>query len=74
MQERTAVAATLRFDNNGEHQAWLPDGYSQIFRSYVFGPSGFWTMALLRYTAKFDLFLSLDCGRWEVSNFAIWQH
>ena len=22
------------------HQAWLPDGYSQIFRSYVFGPSG----------------------------------
>ena len=19
---------------------WLPDGYSQIFRSYVFGPSG----------------------------------
>ena len=44
MQERTAVAATLRFDNNGEHQAWLPDGYSQIFKSYVFGPSGFWTM------------------------------
>ena len=32
--------------------AWLPDGYSQIFRSYVFGPSGFWTMAPLRYTAK----------------------
>ena len=26
-------------------QAWLPDGYSQIFRSYVFGLSGFWTMA-----------------------------
>ena len=24
---------------------WLPDGHSQIFRSYVFGPSGFWTMA-----------------------------
>ena len=21
-------------------QAWLPDGYSQIFRSHVFGPSG----------------------------------
>ena len=41
---------------------WLPDGYSQIFRSYVFGPSGFWTMALLRYTAKFDPFLSLDCA------------
>ena len=24
-------------------QAWLPDGYSLIFRLYVFGPSGFWT-------------------------------
>ena len=31
-----------------QHQAWLPDGYSRIFRSYVFGPSGFWTMAPLR--------------------------
>ena len=28
-------------------KAWLPDGYSQIFRSCVFGPSGFCTMALL---------------------------
>ena len=28
--------------------AWLPDGYSQIFRSYVIGPSGFWTMATLQ--------------------------
>ena len=27
--------------------SWLPDGYSQIFRSYVFGPSGYWTMAPL---------------------------
>ena len=41
---------------------WLPDGYSQIFRWYVFGPSGFWTMAPLRYAAKFDPFLSLDCA------------
>ena len=41
---------------------WLPDGYSQIFRMYVFGPSGFWTMAPLRYAAKFDPFLSLDCA------------
>ena len=40
---------------------WLQDGYSRIFRSYVFGPSGFWTMALLSYPAKFDPFLSLDC-------------
>ena len=43
----------------------LPDGYSQIFRSQVFGPSGFWTMAPLRYAAKFDPFLSLDCARVE---------
>ena len=63
--------------------AWLPDGYSQIFRSYVFGPSGFWTMAPLRYAAKFDPFLSLDCDptpstlaqskERKGSNFAIWQ-
>ena len=46
-------------------QPWLPNGYSQIFRSYVFGPLGFWTMAPLRYAAKFDPFLSLDCGRVE---------
>ena len=44
---------------------WLPEGYSQIFRSYVFGPSGFWTMAPLRCAAKFDPFLSLDCARVE---------
>ena len=41
---------------------WLPDGYSQIFRSYVFVPSSFWTMAPLCYAAKFDPFLSLDCA------------
>ena len=40
----------------------MPDGYSQILRSYMFGPSGFWTMAPLRYAAKFDPFLSLDCA------------
>ena len=43
-------------------QAWLPDGYSQIFRTYVFGPSGFFTIAPLRYAAKFDPFLSLVCA------------
>ena len=37
-------------------QAWLPDGNSQTLRSYLFGPSVFWTMALLRYAAKFDPF------------------
>ena len=58
----------------------MPDGSSLIFRSYVFGPSGFWTMAPLHCAAKFDPFLSLDCdatlaqskGR-KGSNFAIWQ-
>ena len=31
----------------------------------MFGPSGNWTMAPLRYAAKFDSFLSLDCARVE---------
>ena len=38
---------------------------ARFYRSYVFGPSGFWTMALLRCAAKFDPFLSLDCPRVE---------
>ena len=42
---------------------WLQDGYSQIFRSYVVGPWGFWTMAPLRYTAKLDPFLSTIQGK-----------
>ena len=53
-------------DGDGEismaEQAWLPVGYSQIFRLSVFGPSGFWTMAPVRYAAKLDPFLSLDCA------------
>ena len=36
-----------------------------FLESYVFGPSGFWTMAPLRYAAKFNSFLSLDCARVE---------
>ena len=36
-------------------QTRLLDGDSQIFRLLVFGPSGFWTMAPLRYAAKFDI-------------------
>ena len=69
------------------YRAWLPDGYSQIYRSYayVLGPSGLWTTAPLRYAAKFDPFLSLDCAPMpgpstmaqskerKGSNFAIWQ-
>mgnify|MGYP001409471989 CR=1 FL=1 len=34
---------------------------AKFLESYVFGPSGSWTMAPLRYAAKFDTFLSLDC-------------
>ena len=78
-ESRNDAAANLRpFE-----QAWLPDVYSLIFRLYVFGPLGFWTMAPLRYTAKFDPFLSLDCAptpstlaqskERKGSNFAIWQ-
>ena len=52
----------LPAESTARCKAWLPDGYSQIFRSYVFVPLGFWTMALLRYTAKFDPFLFLDCA------------
>ena len=49
----------------------------------MFGPSGFWTMAPLRYAAKLDPFLSLDCAptpstlaqskERKGSNFTIWQ-
>ena len=55
----------LASDRRLSSSPWLPDGYSQIFRLHVFGPSGFWTMAPLRYAAKFDPFLSLDCARVE---------
>ena len=35
---------------------------ARFLELYVFGPSGFWTMAPLSYSAKFDPFLSLDCA------------
>ena len=54
-----------------------------FLESYVLGPTGFWTMAPLRYATKFDPFLSLDCAptpstlaqskERKESNFAIWQ-
>ena len=59
------ASAAARLACGGGGRALLPDGYSQIFRVYVFGPSGFRTMAPLRYAAKFDPFLSLDCARVE---------
>ena len=31
---------TLYINLDRALQAWLPDGYSRIFRSFVFGPSG----------------------------------
>ena len=34
---------------------------ARFLESYVFGPSGYWTMAPLCYAAKLDSFLSLDC-------------
>ena len=39
----------LAQERKGE-RAWLPDGYSQIFRSYVFGPSasGLWLCYAMR--------------------------
>ena len=49
---------------------------ARLLESYVFGPSGFRTMAPLRCAAKFDPFLSLDCARVGGrggANFAIWQ-
>ena len=57
----------IGYPDGGDTSAgtWLPDGYSQNIRSYVFGSSGFWTMAPLSYAAKFDSFLSLDCARVE---------
>ena len=56
----------LEREEGNEIDTRLPDEDSQILRLYVFGPSGFWTtMAPLRYAAKFDPFLSLDCARVE---------
>ena len=73
----------MGWEEERRREARLPDGYSQIFRSYVLGPSGFWTMAPLGYAAKFDPFLSLDgtptpstlapSKERKGSNFAIWQ-
>ena len=67
----------------GRMRRLLPDCYSHIFRSYVIGSSGFWTMAPLSCAANFDPFLSLDCAptpstlaqskERKGSNFAVWQ-
>ena len=64
------------------HLAALRVQASMVAR-WLFGPSGFWTMASLRYAAKFDPFLSLDCAptpstlaqskERKGSNLAIWQ-
>ena len=90
----TKLMTTLRYErlilrrNRGTSQKYSSEHGCQIaiarfLESYVFGPSGFWTMAPLRYAAKFDPFLSLDCAPMPStlaqskertgSNFAIWQ-
>ena len=47
-----------------ERCPWLPDGHIQTFRPYVFGPWGFWTMALLHHAAKFDPFFPWIAPGW----------
>ena len=61
-----------RRDQSKRLRLWLLDVYSQIFRSYVFGPSGFWTMAPLRYAAPTPSTPAQSKER-KGSNFAIWQ-
>ena len=80
---QNSVTKIVKLGRKSDFTSWLPDGYSQILRSYVFCPSGFWKMAPVHYAAKFDPFLSLDCARVEGmgaiskvrkgSNFSIWQ-
>ena len=48
-----SLYATISKRAASPSKAWLPDDDSQIFRSYVFGPSGFRTMAPLCSAAKF---------------------
>ena len=67
----------------GWKHTWLPDGYSQIFTLYVFGPLGYGPATQV---AKFDPFLSSNCApgpspsnfaqfkERKGSNFVIWQH
>ena len=58
-----AERSTLGRDGNWQHGCQMAK--AGFLESYVFGPSGFWTMAPLRCAAKFDPFLSLDCARVE---------
>ena len=43
-------------------KAWLPYGYSQIFRSNVFGPSGLKDYGSATLHCKIYPFLSFDCA------------
>ena len=49
VRPRAHRSLSVRGEERENAALWLPDGYSQIFRLDVFGPSGFWTMAPLRY-------------------------
>ena len=74
-QSRTWRSTSGSTRARSRSRARLSDGDSQILRLYVFGHSGFWTMAPLCYAVKFDPFHSLDCAKErKESNFAIWQH
>ena len=50
-EKAAAVARREGDENAATYKAWLPDGYSQILRSCVFGPSGLkdYGSATLRY-------------------------
>ena len=47
----------VRLPVGGVPQARLPDGYSQIYRWYVFGPSGFWTTHIMVYNGHREISL-----------------
>ena len=42
---QNSVTKIVKLGRKSDFTSWLPDGYSQILRSYVFCPSGFWKMA-----------------------------
>ena len=54
MSRRSSIAPAAA-DDHGCQMA-----IAGFLESYVFGPSGFWTLAPLRCAAKFDPFFSLD--------------
>ena len=67
MLQRQQVRPSKRWWDHWERstrnaKAGLPDGCSQIFRLYAFGPLGLKDYGSATLRCKFDPFLSLDCG------------